>query len=458
MSHLACSPTSRSTTKTLSMGRSSMKDLCSLSRAVLLALGFSALILVGCGKTESPATTAKPDPAANKAEDKHATSEKPDAHEGKDKHTASEKAGAHGGGDGHGEVEPLKLKADEIQSAGIKSEPISAQDVSEQLTLTATIHPNQDRIAHVAPRVPGRIVKVNANLGDQVKAGQNLAVLDSLEVGEAHSAYLQAATQRALAKADFERAERLHADQIIAQKDHLRANAEYEKSKSALAAAGNRLRMLGVNAVPTIDGKAVSTFPVSTPFAGTVIEKHAILGELSQPDKQLFTVADLSKLWIEANLFEKDVGRVQVGAKAVVSVAAYPDEVFEGTLTYIASVVDKETRTVQARVEVANLDGRLKPEMFATAAIRTTARTRQGASVNALLVPTEAVVLMNGQPTVFVEDDDGFEPRGVVLGQKLRERVVVKSGLTAGDRVVTAGAYALKARIMKSQLGEGHGH
>ena len=431
-----------------------MKNLCSLSR--LLALGFSALILVGCGNTESPATTAKPDPAANKAEDKHATSEKPDAHEGKDKHAASEKAGAHG--DGHGEVEPLKLKADEIQSAGIKSEPISAQDVSEQLTLTATIRPNQDRIAHVVPRVPGRIVKVNANLGDQVKAGQSLAVLDSLEVGEAHSAYLQAATQRALAKADFERAERLHTDQIIAQKDLLRANAEYEKSKSVLAAAGNRLRMLGVNAVPAIDGKAVSTFPVSTPFAGTVIEKHAILGELSQPDKQLFTVADLSKLWIEANLFEKDVGRVQVGAKAVVSVAAYPDEVFEGMLTYIASVADKETRTVQARVEVANLDGRLKPEMFATAVIRTTATTRQGASVNALLVPTEAVVLMNGQPTVFVEDDDGFEPRGVVLGQKLRERVVVKSGLTAGDRVVTAGAYALKARIMKSQLGEGHGH
>jgi cobalt-zinc-cadmium efflux system membrane fusion protein len=433
-----------------------MKNLCSPSRAGLLALGFSALILVGCGKTDSPATTAKPEPAANKAEDKHATSDKPDAHEAKDKHAASEKAGAHAGGDGHGEVEPLKLKADEIQSAGIKSEPIAVQAVSEQLTLTATIRPNQDRIAHVAPRVPGRIVKVNANLGDQVKAGQNLAVLDSLEVGEAHSAYLQAATQRALAKADFERAQRLHTDQIIAQKDYLRANAEYEKSNSALAAAGNRLRMLGVN--PAIDGKAVSTFPVSTPFAGTVIEKHAILGELSQPDKQLFTVADLSRLWIEANLFEKDVGRVQVGAKAVVSVGAYPEEVFEGTLTYIASVVDKETRTVQARVEVANLDGRLKPEMFATAVIRTSMTTSQGASVNALLVPTEAIVLMNGQPTVFVEDDDGFEPRGVVLGQKLRERVVVKSGLVAGDRVVTAGAYALKARIMKSQLGEGHGH
>ena len=438
-------------------------------RAALLALGFSALILGGCGKTESPATTAKAGTAMNSAEEPHAPAEKPGEHQGKDEHAAGEKAGMHAGeaskgGDGHGDeheaggVEALKLSAEEIQSAGIESALILVQEVSEPLTLTATIRPNQDRIAHVAPRVSGRIVNVKANLGDQVKAGQTLAVLDSLEVGDAYSAYLQAATQQSVAKADFERAEKLHGDQIIAQKDHLRAHAEYEKSRAALAAARDRLRMLGVDASPTGDGKARSTFPVSTPFAGTVIEKHAILGELSQPDSPLFVVADLSKLWIAADLFEKDLGRVQVGASAVVTVAAYPDESFEGTLTYIAAAVDKETRTVQARVEVANLDGRLKPEMFATVAIRTIETTRQGATVKALLVPTEAVVLMNGQPTVFIEDSDGFEPRDVVLGQKLRGRLVVKSGLAAGERVVTAGAYALKARIMKSELGAGHGH
>ena len=163
-------------------------------------------------------------------------------------------------------------------------------------------------------------------------------------------------------------------------------------------------------------------------------------------------MADLSTLWIEANLFEKDLGRVGVGAGAVVTVAAYPNEAFQGKLTYIAAVVDKETRTVQARVEVANPDGRLKPEMFATAAIRT------GGKGKGLLLPEEAVVLMQGQPTVFVEEHGGFEPRAVELGDKLRGRVVVKAGLQAGERVVTAGTYALKARIMKSQLGEGHAH
>ncbi|WP_265942193.1 efflux RND transporter periplasmic adaptor subunit [Dechloromonas sp. A34] len=408
-------------------------------RVGLLALGLSALILGGCGKSEAPQASAYKSTVADKAEEERSSKDAPGGQK-----------------DEHGEAESLKLKPEEIQAAGIKIEDLAEQVVSEQLTLTATIRPNQDRITHVAPRVPGRVVKVNANLGDQVKAGQTLAVLDSLEVGEAHSAYLQAATQHTVAKADFERAEKLHADQIIAAKDHLRAHGEFEKAKAALAAAADRLRMLGVTPAPAAEGKAVSTFPLTTPFAGTVIEKHAILGELAQPDKQLFIVADLSTLWIEANLFEKDIGRVMPGAAAAVTVAAYPEEIFPGRLTYIAASVDKETRTVQARVEVANPDGRLKPEMFATAAITTNGTGGKGGQVKALLLPEEAVVLMQGQPTVFIEEHGAFEPRAVELGDKLRGRVVVKNGLAAGDKVVTAGTYALKARVMKSQLGEGH--
>ncbi|NJD33448.1 MAG: efflux RND transporter periplasmic adaptor subunit [Betaproteobacteria bacterium] len=401
--------------------------------ATALLIGLATISLAGCGKPE-PTQTASAGTAANKPVDKH-----------------EEQKGSKAG---HGEEEQLKLSAEAIEAAGIKVEELAAQEISEQLIVTATIRPNQDRITHVAPRVSGRIVKVQANLGDQVKAGQVLAVLDSLEVGEAHSVYLQARTQLAVAKADFERAEKLHGDQIIAQKDHVRAHAEYEKAKASFAATGDKLRMLGVSPAPADDGRAVSTFPLSTPFAGTVIEKHAILGELAQPDKSIFTVADLSKLWIEANLFEKDLGRVKTGAEAVVTVDAYPGESFQGKLTYIAAVVDKESRTVQARVEVANPGGRLKPEMFATAAIRTSGTN--GGAGKALLLPQEAVVLMQGQPTAFVEEHGGFEPRAVELGEKLRDRVVIKNGLQAGERVVTAGTYALKARLLKSQIGDSH--
>lgn len=409
--------------------------------AIALIIALATLSLAGCGKSEpTPAATAqaaaKPGAAADKAAAK-----------------ADEKQGERSEA-GHGDADQLKLTAEAIEAAGIKTEEIAEVEIVDQLIVTATIRPNQDRITHVSPRVSGRIVTVQAKLGDPVKAGQALAVLDSLEVGEAHSAYLQAKTQLAVAKADFERAEKLHGDQIIAQKDHLRAHAEFEKTKASFAAAGDKLRMLGVNAAPADDGRAVSTFPLSTPFAGTVIEKHAILGELAQPDKTIFTVADLSRLWIEANLFEKDLSRVRTGADAVVTVDAYPGEAFQGKLTYIAAVVDKESRTVQARVEVVNPGGRLKPEMFATAAIRTSG-TKDG-TAKALLLPQEAVVLMQGQPTVFVAEDGGFEPRPVELGDKLRGKVVVKSGIKSGEKVVTAGTYALKARLLKSQIGDSH--
>ncbi len=421
------------------IGREAMKT-AKMDLVIALAIGMTTLCLAGCGKPESAPTATAAAPAA----------QKPAAPSG----AATEKAGEKPAE--HGEGEALKLSAEAIEAAGIKVEELAAQEISEQLIVTATIRPNQDRITHVAPRVPGRIVKVQANLGDQVKAGQTLAVLDSLEVGEAHSAYLQAKTQLAVTKADFERAEKLHGDQIIAQKDHLRAHAEYDKAKASFTAAGDKLRMLGVHATPADDGRAVSTFPLSTPFAGTVIEKHAILGELAPPDKHVFTVADLSRLWIEANLFEKDLGRVKIGAEAMVTVDAYPGESFQGKLTYIAAVVDKETRTVQARVEVANPGGRLKPEMFATASIRTSGTSGIADKDKALLLPQEAVVLMQGQPTAFVAEDGGFEPRVVELGDKLRDKVVIKNGLKAGERVVTAGTYALKARMLKSQIGDSH--
>ena len=421
-----------------------MNTLRNLQRkrlAAALVIGITTLSLVGCGKPDAPAA-----PAAQLVAQKPAG-----IAADKDGEIPAEHSEA-----GHGEGEILKLTAEAVEAAGIKIEELVALAIDEELIVTATIRPNQDRITHVAPRVPGRIVKVQVNLGDQVKAGQILAVLDSLEVGEAYSAYLQAKTQRAVTKAGFERVEKLQGERIIALKDHQRAHAEFENAKTAFVAAGDKLRMLGVNPSLSADSNAVSTFPLTAPFAGTVIEKHAILGELAPTDKQVFMVADLSRLWVEANLFEKDLGRVKIGAEAIITVDAYPGETFKGKLTYIAAVVDKETRTVQARVEVVNPDGRLKPEMFATAAIRTSGTSEKVNKGKALLLPQDAVVLMQGQPTAFVAEDGGFEPRAVELGDTLRGKVVIINGLKAGERVVTAGTYALKARLLKSQIGDAH--
>lgn len=392
----------------------------------LVVVSLSATLLAGCGdKPKVPENDAK--------QPKH---EEPVSKGGAA--SKEEKSGEKGA------EKLLALSDEEAQKAGIKVQILELQEKVEQVVVTATIQANQDRLAHVAPRVPGRIIKVSANLGDKVKAGQPLALLDSIELGEARSNYLQTASEAAVAQAGFDRAQRLQADNIIPEKEFLRARAEHEKAHAALRAAADKLHMMGVNP----EKLAGSTFPLTTPFAGTVIEKRAVLGELAPIDQSLFTVADLSTLWIESDLFEKDLGKVKVDAQAAVTISAYPGVVFKGRLTYISSTMDKETRTVKARVEVPNLDGRLKPEMFATVAIGT------GGSAKVLLVPEDAVLLLQGQPTVFVAESGGFEPRAVEVGERAQGYAVLKSGVAAGESVVVSGAYALKARLLKSQIGD----
>jgi membrane fusion protein, heavy metal efflux system len=359
--------------------------------------------------------------------------------------TSSEAAHDEGG-------KAVKLSAQEIQEEGIRVESILPRKIDQVLTLTAVIEANRDRLAHVAPRVPARIVKVTANLGDRVSTGQALATLDSSDVGEAHAAYLQARSELGVSRAAYDRAEKLQLAQIIAQKEFLRVRGDFERAQAAFHAAEDRLRMLGVDVKSAADDKAVSMFPLRSPFTGTVIEKHAILGELADPEKSLFTIADLSTLWIEADLYEKDLGRVKAGSAAEIEVAAYPDIVFRGKLTYVSDVMDAKTRTVKARIEVPNAERRLKPQMFANARIGTTTQRE------VIALPVDAVTLIEGRSSVFVQEHDAFEARVVSTGDRLGEMLVITGGLAPEDRVVVEGTFALKARMLKSALGEGHAH
>jgi cobalt-zinc-cadmium efflux system membrane fusion protein len=353
----------------------------------------------------------------------------------------------------------LSLSAEEAARAGIKLETLAAAPVADSVSVTATIRANQDRIARIAPRVEGRVVSVMANLGDQVRAGQALASLDSLAIGEAASGLVQAQSSYRVAEADYERAQALNSEEIIPKKEFLRAKSEFEKARVSLRAAEDKLQLLGVTPGREDSRRQVSqiesTFPVTAPFAGSVVEKKATIGQLSTPSEPLFVIADLSKVWIEADLAEAMLARVSVGAEATVTVSAYPGEIFRGRVTYIAQALDKEKRTVPARIEVGNKDGRLKPEMFATASIIATSASAKPAA-EVLTVPDEAIVLMQGVPSVFVMEGSVYELRAVQPGRKLGGRTVVESGLAAGDKVVAAGTYALKARVLKSQISDEH--
>lgn len=367
----------------------------------------------------------------------------------RDTGAAVSKEAAAEGKEGHSEAQELTLTSEEAARAGIKVEPLNPQKQSSSIVVTATIQADQDRIARVSPRTEGRIIAAPVRLGDRVRAGQVLASLDSVAVGEAHASLMQAQSELRIAEADLKRAEALVADEIIPRKDFLRAQSERDKAAASLRAATDRLRLLGGN--PGAGGRATSSFPVTAPFAGAVIEKKATLGDLASPNESMFTVADLSRVWIVADLPEAAVSQVRIGAQARVSVPSYPDELFGGRVSYIGAALNKETRTVAARIELSNADGRLKPDMFATATIEVTGDTREVMSV-----PDAAVVLMQGQPTVFVFEQGAYVARPVQTGERNSGRTALTGGVRAGEQVVTAGAYELKARKQKSQLGHGH--
>jgi cobalt-zinc-cadmium efflux system membrane fusion protein len=352
--------------------------------------------------------------------------------------------------------EGLALSPEETQRAGIKVERVKQQTVTDTITVTANIYPNQEKIVRIAPRVEGRIVSISARLGDQVRAGQVLARLDSPVLGEASLSLIQARSNYRIAQADFNRADLLNKEEIIPQKDFLKAKADLERASAELRVAESKLRLLGVS--PQAEETVETTFPLVAPFAGTIIQQKATVGELSNPNEPLFTVANLSKVWVEANLTEPMLAKVKKGTKATVTVAAYPGEVFVGKVTYISSVVNKDANTVAARIEINNEKGRLKPDMFATAVIdvKTDSSISSAAPTQAIMVPDEAIVLLQGQPVVFVAHDGRYEQRAVELGDKLTGRTIVKSGLNVDEDVVISGTYELKARLLKSQIGDAH--
>lgn len=428
-----------------------------MQRFVILVIALSAItLLTSCddnrSKTTSDATgQSKPAPQTASASTGAAAHDEDHAEDAQRDDHGDEAAHAD---DEHGhEGESLRLSDAELQGAGIRVAEAKVQALADRITVPATVQPDQSRIAHVAPKVAGRIVRVHVALGAAVRTGQTLATIDSIEVGEAHAAYAESSAQLDLAQANFERARQLFEEQIIPQKDWLQAQAELQKARAAERAAAGRLRLLGVER-PTAEGQASSTYALIAPLSGTVIEmEDTVQGELAKPEQSLFTVADLSHVWVQASLPEAELSRVPIGAPAVVEVTAYPDERFDGRVAYVSSMLDRETRTVQARIEVPNPRGRLKMEMFATAHIETDGGMEQG-----LVVPRDAIVLMDGTPTLFVREGESFQARSVELGQSLASATVVRAGVQPGEQVVVAGAYALKARVLKSQMGEGHAH
>jgi cobalt-zinc-cadmium efflux system membrane fusion protein len=298
------------------------------------------------------------------------------------------------------------------------------------------------------------VVDVRVSVGSDVKQGSVLAVLDSTELGQAKAEYLKAQTLFELAKANYEREKGLFDQKIAAKKDVLVAEAEYRKTEAEVRSLHERLRLYGLpdQAINNLNNSP-SQYALTSPGRGVVIERGISKGEVIEASKKVFTISDLSTVWVLLNIYEKDLAKVQKGSAVKIQTESYPEEIFTGKVTYIGDVVDPQTRTVLVRVEIANPRARLKPGMFATAEILTGVSSRQ-----ALMIPTSAIQKIQGKPSVFVQEKDGsFGKRELELGRELGGNVEVKSGLEQGELVVIAGAFTLKSELLKEGL-EGHAH
>jgi len=357
------------------------------------------------------------------------------------------------GHEGHGEEKLVRMTAEVQKQNGVVVTPLTKQRLAGAISATGKVEANADRIAHVSPRISGKIVSVKASLGDSVAAGQVLATLDSVELGEALGRYQQSKTKLALAQANMDRVKILVDKKIAARKEILQAETDYRMAQTELRTDEERLMLYGVSAASLKGDQKRPLLPVRSPIGGIITEKHAIVGELSDPATSLYTVADLSSVWVLVDIHEKDLAKVRRGQSATVVVGAFPDMKFRGRITYLADVVDEATRTVKARVEVVNPGRKLKPEMFATVEL-----ALAGDAPPVLALPEDAVQELNGKKVVFVaESDTEFASRDVALGRASGGMVEVLSGVKEGERFAVKGAFLLKSEVMKGEI-EGHDH
>jgi cobalt-zinc-cadmium efflux system membrane fusion protein len=253
-----------------------------------------------------------------------------------------------------------------------------------------------------------------------------------------------------VAKSNHQRQETLQREGIGAQKALVEAEAELEQARANLAAAHARLGVYGAG------GTSGASVAIKSPLDGVIIERHATPGEMADPGKPLFVVADTRRVWIVGRVYEQDVALIRRGAEATVTLESFHDRSWTGTVSYVATVLDESTRTLGIRVELDNPEGVLRPGMFGL--IRLAVDGKSGAP--APVVPEAAVQTVEDREVVFVPGDEAGEYRTVrvKLGERAGGKVVVRSGVKVGDQVVGEGAFVLKSELMKDEMGEGHAH
>ena len=343
----------------------------------------------------------------------------------------------------------LELSPQALANADLETRVAGPGEVNVTLALPGEVSLNQDTLAHVTPRVPGTAREVRKQVGELVKKGEVLAVLDSRDLAEAQREFLATKERLALAQANFERAELLQRENISAEKDFLAARQALAEARIDHRSAGQKLQALGGGAA------GGGGYALIAPLSGTIIEKHISVGEVLSEQTRAFTIADLSSIWVNVTVYAKDLPKVTVGQSAEVRAEGIAEPA-RGRIDYLGQVLGEQTRSATARVVLTNPGAAWRPGLFATAEV---AVERASA---AIVVADAAVQVLEDGPSVFVQQESHFEVHPVRLGRKGKgateaERVVeILDGLRAGERYVAKNSFILKAELGKSEAGHEH--
>jgi cobalt-zinc-cadmium efflux system membrane fusion protein len=347
----------------------------------------------------------------------------------------------------------VRLPPEEVTRSGITVEPVGRKPFRMYRTFPGVVRPNENALANITTLVRGRVAEVHADLGQMVAPNQLLAVLHSSDLGLAQSAYLKARARRHVAEKAYERAQYLFEEKVIGRAEAQRREGEMISVRAEAQEAREGLRLLGMGnkEIAALERTQTirSQIPIVAPFAGRVIARDLTKGELVETTQKLFVVADLSTIWVVGNVSEKDISylhraTVDPNQQVAVHVTAYPDEVFQGTISYVGDVLDVTTRTMQVRLILENPKGYLKPEMFATI------RVLSEPTSDILVVPEAAVQHDRDRSFVFVQNEPGvFEARTIKIGEKNGTFAEVFEGVKEGEAVVNEGAFTLKSELLK---------
>jgi cobalt-zinc-cadmium efflux system membrane fusion protein len=337
-----------------------------------------------------------------------------------------------------------------LVAAGIRSVPVSKEVFHPHVVATGVIRPDAQRSVIVRSRIAGRVVRVAADVGEKVSSGQLLAVLEGPEVTAALARYRTAVAREAAASRAAERGAKLLQIGALSQAEVEARNSEAEVAAAEVAAARQDLSRLGLDpGGDSSDPARSSEFRITSPLAGTVLERQVSPGLLVEREAALFSVADLARVWAVADVYEKDLGQIQAEGEVEVRSDAFPDQVFVGRIAMVEPALDEAARTAHVRVVLENPDGKLRPGLFVTVAVP----LRGASEVEAMAIPAGALQKISGLSAVFVELGPGrFELRPVDIGREAHGFVEVRHGLELGEKVVSEGAFVLKSELLKGSI------